>query len=78
MTATIGATPDVSPGNDDQTGATGGAQPAGFKQAKGVITRKAMEAQLQKKLQIAGKSDVIIGDKQDLLALQAIDKDVKI
>ena len=47
-----------------------------FKEAKGVVTRRAMETQLQKKLggQIADNA----GDKQGLKDLQRKDKDMKI
>ena len=62
----------VSPSKTDKGGmdATGMSETQGakFKQAKGVITRKAMETQLQKKLQIADKEKAS-GDKQGLLNL---------
>ena len=71
----------VSPSKTDKGGmdATGMSETQGakFKQAKGVITRKATETQLQKKLQIAD-NDAASGDKQGLRDLQRKDKDMKI
>ena len=63
-------------GNTGMSKASG--QPDNFKQAKGVITRKAMETQLQKKLQIADNDAPTLGDKQGLKDLQKQDKDMKI